>query len=360
MLTVLLIIFIFGLLVFVHEFGHFIVAKKAGIKVEEFGFGFPPRILGIKRRGTIYSLNAVPLGGFVKIFGEQGEGAGHPESFASKGIWIRSSTVVAGVVMNILLAFLIFIFIFWSGAQVAVTSENQNRIVDRAVSILQVQPQTPAQEAGLRLGDKLVELKIKNETLKIYSVEQFQRLMKEYEGQQIALSIKRGEGLLEKEVVPKINPPEGQGRLGVALVETGIVRYPFFGAIYEALKTTFSLLYFIFVAILKMIGGLIFQFQAPAGVSGPVGIGFLIHQASKLGVNFLLNLTAVISLNLAVLNILPLPALDGGRLLFFAIEALRRGKKVSYKTENLIHAAGFAILIGLAILVTIRDIRVYF
>lgn len=349
-LTIIIFILILGLLIFVHEFGHFIVAKRKGLKVLEFGFGFPPRLFGIKRGETTYLINLIPIGGFVKILGEEGEAESDPKSFSSKPVRVRALILVAGVLMNFLLAMVLLSVGFKIGLPQVVDSVN-GKVHDEKIQIAFISKDSPAEKVGLSLGDEIIAI----DGEKFEKVELMQDKIKEKSGKEIKIEIKRGANILEKKITPRENPPEGEGALGVGLVKTGIVSYPIFQAIAKGVSTTFSIMAAIFIAFYEIIKNLIIGKPVTAELAGPVGIAVMTGQAARMGFVYILQFTAILSINLGIINILPFPALDGGRILFLVIEKIR-GKKVSQKVENLIHTIGFAFLILLMILVTFRDI----
>lgn len=349
-LTIIVFLLILGLLIFAHELGHFMTAKRAGIKVEEFGFGFPPRIFGIKRRETIYSVNLIPLGGFVKIYGEDGKGKNDKRSFASRPIWQKAVILVAGVAMNFVLAAGLLSFGFKLGLPQVLEGKEKN-VKEEKIQIVQVAKDSPAQAVGLKMGDEVFAIGEE----KVESVEEFQKITKKNSDKEIILKIKRAKEEKEIRITPRKNPPEGEGPLGVALVKTGIVSYPFYEAIWRGIYATFFTTFLIIAAFYEIVKNFIFGKPIGAELAGPVGIAVLTHQATKMGFVYILQFTALLSINLAIINILPFPALDGGRLLFLAIEKIRR-RPVSQKIENLIHSLGFALLILLMVFVTFRDV----
>lgn len=350
--TIIVFILILGLLIFVHEFGHFIMAKRAGAKVEEFGFGFPPRIFGIKRGETIYSLNLIPLGGFVKILGESGEEKKNPRSFASKTIGQRAKMLSAGVIMNIILAAVLLSFGFAIGLPTVLDG------IDEKVNLRQVQIQiaevatdSPAEQAGLKMGDAILSVNGQP----VEEIDQLQGLVNAQLGKEISLEISRGKERLTKQIIARQNPPAEEGAMGVALVKTALVSYPWYKSLWLGIVTTFSLLVTFIVAIFKLLWNLITTGQLMVDISGPVGIAVLTNQVTKLGFIYILQFTALLSINLAIINALPFPALDGGRLLFLLIEKIK-GSPVSQKVEKGFHTAGFLLLIILMIAITWRDI----
>lgn len=356
-MTVLIFIAILILLVLVHELGHFFAAKLFGVKVEEFGIGFPPRAWGIKKGETTYSLNWLPLGGFVRIFGEEGEGEHDPRSYANRPAWQRATILGAGVFGNILLAFFILWIGFTIGFPTALGGELEGgSVLESNVQIVAVTKGSPAEEAELKPADIIMHIKSgEAQAVAVSDIETLQAFTKDHEGEVLTLSIRRGSDIFEKEILARENPPEGEGQMGIALAEVGIVAFPWYEAIGKALIATWNNIYFIFFGIYLLIQSLFTAGEVIGEVSGPVGIAVLTGQFYALGINYLLAFVALISINLAVLNIFPIPALDGGRLFFLIIEKLK-GSPLRPELENKIHAVGFALLLGILILVTVRDI----
>lgn len=362
LLTIIVFILILGLLIFSHEFGHFISAKKAGMKVEEFGFGFPPRIFSVKKGETVYSLNLIPIGGFVKILGEQRpknkKSMRDKRAFYAKPIWQRVIVIAMGVIMNLLLAVVLLSIVHGLGIPTVIERDSLPA-KNIQIQIMEVVKDSPADRAGIKIGDSIAELKIKSQKFKITEVEDVQKLVARYVGEEIILIIQRGNETLEKTLIPRISPPEGEGPLGIALAKTGIVRYPWHAAIWRGLKTTGQLIVTFISLFYHLLKTLIIKGVLIGELAGPIGIAVLTSQMTKLGLVYILQFTAIISINLAIINAIPFPALDGGRILFLAIEKIRR-KPVSAKIENLVNNIGFALLIVLMILVTFRDITKLF
>lgn len=350
LLTVVVFVLVLGVLIFVHEFGHFIIAKREGLKVDEFGFGFPPRLLGIKKGETTYSINLIPIGGFVRILGEQGENPEDPKSFASKSPGIRAKIVGMGVVMNFLLAAFLLIIGFKVGLPTVVSDEEKD-LKNIKVQIMAVEKNSPAEAADFRIWDEIVFL----DGNKVEKIKDVQDYIEKNKGKEIILTIKRGKDFLKKKVIPRENPPQGQGPLGVGLVRTGIISHPLYQAIWMGIKATVTMIVVIVVAFFNIIKELVTAGSITAEIAGPVGIAVITGQVAKMGWIYILNFTAILSINLGIINALPFPALDGGRLLFLLIEKIR-GRKVDPKIENIIHTIGFILLILLIVLVTYRDI----
>lgn len=386
MVTVIIFIIILGVLIFVHELGHFLIARRNGIRIWEFGFGFPPRIAGIQRvsgegmlpakkwrivrggrggndenekkspaearenrfqGGTIYSLNWIPLGGFVKIKGEGGEAGEDADSFSNRSAWTRAKVLAAGVIMNFILAWVLISSGFLIGSPEAVQPNQSNP--NSKIQISEVVPDSPASAMGLQVGDEI----LKDSQFK--NLEDVQNYINAHKGQEIILHIRRGNEILDLKGAPRANPPAGQGALGVGLAETVIVKYPFFSAIRKGLKTTIDLIWAMMVALYGILRNLILGQGTAVEVAGPVGIAVLTKQVTTLGLIYIIQFAALLSINLGIINILPIPALDGGRILFILIEKIK-GSPVTQKTEQMFHTVGFILLIMLMILITIRDV----
>src|SRR3989338_3801557 len=376
LLTIIVFLLVLSVLVLAHEWGHFVTARKFGVKAEEFGLGFPPRAFGFYKNnqgqwkhifgskevndcsGTIYSLNWLPLGGFVKIKGENGPStssgqAEDKDSFASRPIWQRAVMLSAGVIMNVVLAMALIIAGFMVGLPQSLDSDLDARAIVsyRKIQIIQDIKNSPAEQAELKIGDTI--LSIDNKTFLTF--QELQQYVNSKIGQELNYKIKRGQNLIDKRITPALMSETGKGVVGVAISETGIVRYPWHLAILEGFKTTFILIWVIIVAFYELIKGLIFGQGVTADLAGPVGIATLTGQVARLGVVYLMQFTALLSINLAVINFLPFPALDGGRFLFLIIEKIKRAP-VRREVENLIHNIGFALLMILVLVVTFRDV----
>jgi len=355
--TVLLFIAILAVLILVHELGHFFVAKKSGVKVEEFGLGFPPRVFGIKRGETLYSLNLLPIGGFVKIYGEDGDKKNDPRSFSSRSIRSRSLIVGAGVLMNILLAIVIFSVAHGVGLPQAIDDEASiANIKNVQVRITDVSENSPAENAGFKWGDSIIGMELGEDVLvDIKSITDVQGFISRHVGEEVTISIARGDEILKRNLVPRSDPPQGEGAIGIAMLKTGVISYPFYIAPLKGVESTV----FVTFATLRAFWGIISDFVSTgtvdAELSGPVGIAVMTGQVQQMGFIFLMQFIALISINLAIINIMPFPALDGGRLMFFAIEKIK-GSPVNQKYEKMAHTVGFALLILLMIVITFRDI----
>ena len=367
-LTVVVFILTLGILIFSHEFGHFISAKKMGIKVEEFGFGFPPRIFGIKKGGTIYSLNLIPVGGFVKIYGEEQPKIGrkikakiNKKAFYSRPIWQRALVLVMGVVMNLFLAAILLSVVHGIGVPTIIDNSSLQAMPtgrqakNIQIQIVEVAKNSPAEMAGIKIGDAIKEIKFKDAVTGVVEVDDVQEFIAQYAGEEITVVIQRGKEVFEKTIIPRISPPEGEGPIGIALAKTGTISYPWYRAILEGFKTTGRLVINFIVLFYELIKNLILRGALIGEIAGPIGIAVLTSQMTKLGFVYILQFIAIISINLAIINAIPFPALDGGRLLFLLIEKIK-GSPVNARVERLVNSVGFALLIALMIFVTFRDI----
>jgi regulator of sigma E protease len=361
-LTIIVFILILGLLVFAHELGHFITAKKAGVKVEEFGFGFPPRIFGFKKKETIYSINAIPIGGFVKIFGEDGsepENGKKPTTskfaFFNKPIWQRALILVMGVVMNMVVAVVLLSIVHMLGIPSLVEEGQGTNYKNIQIQIVETAKNSPAENAGVKIGDSIKALSFNSEKVEVKEIEDVQKFVAFHLGQEITMEIKRGNETLLKNLIPRVDPPKEEGALGIAMSKTGTVSYPWYTAILKGFETTGKM----FVTMIEMfwllVKNLILKGKMIGEVAGPVGIVVVTSQMVKLGLVYILQFAAILSINLAIINVLPFPALDGGRLLFLLIEKIK-GRPMKFKTEQFANGLGFAILIGLMVIVTLRDV----
>ncbi len=376
-MSIILFFIVLAILILSHEFGHFIFAKKAGVRVDEFGFGFPPRIWGVKKGETLYSINLIPFGGFVKIHGEDGEAptlaeseVGVPNSlkesvgkdkrsFASKPLYIRALILAAGVLFNLFLAWPFLTAGYMAGAVVSIENSgiSGGTLTDKGVMIIQVQEKTPAEAAGLQSGDfllRLVSMK-DNEILEVFDVKGVQDFIKTYAGSEIRIDYLRGKEKYSAVATPSLKPENGKGSLGIAMDKVGIIKLPIHRAAWEGLKSTVRLTAATAEALFNFFADIFREKGITAHVVGPIGIVGIVGSATEAGISYLFQLIALLSINLALINFIPFPALDGGRILFLIIELVRR-KPISQKISNIANNLGFAILILLMVLVTYQDI----
>ncbi len=355
-ITILIFLAVLSLLVIVHEFGHYITAKKSGVKVEEFGLGFPPRLFyWTAKDGMKWSINAIPLGGFVKIHGETGEDRNDPGSFGGKSFFTKVLILAAGVIMNFLLAAVLFsiVFLFPSRAVIEGSTSKLATISDERIEIVTIMEGSAAEEAGVLPGDEFVSLA--GESYES-GAEVRSALGEIEEGEYVDLIVERNGEQQTLSVTSRQNDQGVEGRLvGVAVAETAMVRYPIYLAPVKGVEVTAFYTWEILKAFGGLFGSLFAGEKVDAELSGPVGIAVLTGEVARTGIIPLLQFAAILSINLGILNILPLPALDGGRIAFVIVEAIRR-KPNSPEVESAIHGIGFLILMGLVIVVTFKDI----
>jgi len=344
LITIVAFLGIIAVLIITHELGHLITAKASGVRVDEFGLGFPPRLLSFKRGETRYSLNAIPLGGFTKMAGEEDPKV--PRSLASKNIGTRLLVLSAGSLMNLLLPFLLFSIAFMI----------PHNLVVEQVLVKEVAPGSPAARAGIESGDMLLEINGKPAR----NIGDLHRYIQLNLGNEVTILVKHSDSTTEDvQLIPRWSPPEGQGAVGIELdVEAArlsqtTVRqsYPFWKAIPMGAKECIETFVLFKNGIISMFIG-----ATSVELTGPVGIAQITGEVAKAGISPLLEFAAFFSINLGIINLFPLPALDGGRIVFVLLEWVRRGKRVSPKTEGLVHLIGFVMLIAAMLAITYQDI----
>ncbi len=389
MTTIVLFIVILGILVIAHEWGHYITAKKFGIKVHEFGFGYPPRAFGWYRDpktkkivwiwgrgksslketvagneqsgefpGMLWSVNWLPLGGFVRIKGENGEKAQEQNSFGYHKAWKRILVLSAGVIMNVLLAAVVLGFGFMIGLPTDLSQgvDKHAYIVEPpSVIVESVEEGLPADTAGMVFGDKIISV----DGVAVAGARDLIEYIQEHGDTEVVVHIVRGQEELDIQLRPVIAAGDTIPRLGIAITEAGIIRYPWYIALYKGFVAAGIGLVTIFVSFYYLIVSLVTGHGLMFDIAGPVGIAQIVGQSAKLGFHYVLNVIAMLSLSLAAINILPIPALDGGRILFIIIEKIIR-RPVSMKYEQLAHTIGFVLLMALVVVVTWRDIAKLF
>ncbi|HLC99697.1 MAG TPA: M50 family metallopeptidase [Patescibacteria group bacterium] len=368
--TIVAFVVILALLVLVHEAGHFFTARLFGVRADEFGFGFPPRAFGVQKRkngkwkflgakgegdadgGTVYSINWLPLGGFVKIKGEGGEARSDHDSFAARPIWQRGIILAAGVTMNVVLAFVLLVGAFIIGIPQStddIPSSKEIVVRNAQIQILEVEKDFPA-AASLKAGDVLVAVDGKP----IQTISNFQTYINTHRDG-LTLQYRRGSDLQETVLKPKVLDEEDRAVIGVNLSEVATVSYPWYQAIPRGFVATYTIIGTILGGYWDFFSNVFSGQKIAAEVSGPVGIAVYTSMVVKLGFIYILQFTIVLSLNLAILNFLPIPALDGGRFLFLMIEKFRR-RPVVERIENMTHTIGFALLMVLVVVLTYRDL----
>ena len=350
--TIVSTVVVFSLLVYVHELGHYLAAKCAGIRVVEFGFGYPPRIAVLFRRGdTEYTLNAIPVGGFVRMAGMPGdENPSEPGGFSSKGRGARVFSLLAGSLMNVLLAVALFSAVSVLGEPVDVES----------LSVTQVVGQSPAYHAGINFGDRIVRINGQP----VRSFYELSRVTQDSIGRPMAITVNRAGLKVTVSLIPRANPPEGEGPMGVGIqatwMRTEFVRYPLLQAVARGFWRTGETLADIYEGLKRAVRSFLEpESQSALTLTGPVGIGMIVGEVAQSGQESVLTrmmlLTAILSVNLCLINLLPFPALDGGRLLFILVEWLRGGKRVDPRREGYVHLVGIALILGAFVVVSYLD-----
>lgn len=351
-LTVITFVLVLSVLVLAHEFGHFYFARRAGVKVEEFGFGFPPRLGGIKKGDTLYSINWIPLGGFVKIKGESGEDKDDPGSFASKTVWQKVLILSAGVIMNFILAWALLTGGYLFGLPEVIDEVPvQARVANEKMQIMSILKDSAGDMAGLRTGDEVLALNGEP----VGTIDRFRAIMAENEGRPVQVELKRKGETVSLEATPAVIASTGRPGLGVALVKTGLVSYPFYYAPVAAARTTYTFTAEVVGSFYDLLADLFRGKKVGVEFSGPVGIAVVTGEVARAGWRQLIQFMALLSVNLGVINILPIPALDGGRILFLAIGSLRR-RGIGVNFERIAHTLGFAVLMLLVLVVTYKDV----
>ncbi len=351
----------------VHEWGHFFTAKRFGIRVDEFGFGFPPKMMTLFKKGeTEYTLNWLPIGGFVKIFGENPDdentnGPDKDRSFVHKPKWQQAIVLFAGIFMNFVLAWVLFSFGLMSGLPMSSSNAPEGvTLEDSHLVIVSVMPESPAEIAGLTSGDKITQIGIpysSNLADNIFNPkpEDVMRIVKENPTDDFMVTLLRGEEEKVFTLKPKQDTETGRALLGVSMDEIGIAKIAPLPAFWEGLKMTWFVTEGTAVGLFSLIVDGIQGNGNLDSVAGPVGMVGIVGDAYKFGFAYLLSFAALISVNLAIINLIPFPALDGGRLFFLLIETVK-GSRINPKFTNTANIIGFAILILLMLFVTYHDI----
>lgn len=355
MILIILIAFgsLLGLIV-LHEFGHFVMAKKFGVDVEEFGIGYPPRIIGKKFGNTIYSLNLIPFGAFVKIRGEEG-GIEDYHSFTGKPLWQRALIILGGVVAFWIIAAVILSVVFALGMPTPVLDGDNHNLINPKIQVTFISPKSPAEEAGLKPLDTILKIKSDRGQIETDKVGEVIGFINANKGEKVTLTIDRWGKVSDITLVPRVSVKPGEGAIGIGLARMALVPYPWYEAPFRALDATWRITLSVASSVFNIFNQL-FQGKAlpsEATPMGPVGIFDFLRNAFLLGVNYFLYFVALISISLAVFNLLPIPALDGGKMLFLGIEFVMK-KPVPPKIEQNITAAFFFALIILMLFVTIK------
>ncbi len=353
-LTIIVFLIVLGILVLAHEFGHFIVAKKVGVKVEEFAIGFPPRLFSKKIGETEYSINAIPLGGYNKLLGEL-EHSNNKRAFENqkpaKRFWIS----MAGVIMNFILAWVLLTIGFSIGMSPLVSSPDQipGKKLSSEIIVADVNSDSPAAKADLKSGDIIISAKVNETTVNFNGTTDLINFDEAHKGETVTYTIDRDGSIITKEV--KLND-NNQSQLGVSMIEKADIRVPWYRAPYIALVETYKIAKLTFEFLGSFFTKLFTHGQFSEEVGGPVAIYTYTGLALKAGFMVLLQFVALLSINLGLINILPFPALDGGRIVFIALEKVYGKRIVREQVENVIHTIGFVLLIAFIVAITYKDI----
>lgn len=352
--TVVIFVAVLAVIIIVHEFGHFLTARLFGVTVEEFGIGFPPRAKGFKIKKTLYSINWIPAGGFVKLKGEQGDCKDEKDSFSNQKLWKRTIILLAGVSMNVVLAIVIFSFAYIIGVPKAVETDlaPYARVSHQYIEIISVQKDSPAAEAELLSGDILLSINGVTPT----TTEDLQNITQNHLNEPLTIEYERNGEHLSTLATPKLleETPE-RPTIGISTLAVGDVSYPFFVAIWMGVKEAGYYLWMIISSLWGMLANLVTHQPVNGDLVGPIGVAVITGKFVELGFIYLLQFVALISLNLAIVNVLPIPALDGGRILFIVFEKIKGGP-INQRTEAIIHNVGFIVILILIGFITIRDI----
>lgn len=366
--SIIIFILVLAVLVLTHELGHFIVAKKAGIRVDEFGFGFPPRLFSFKKGETIYSFNLIPFGGFVRIFGENVDeeavsGKENSRSMVNKPRWIQAGVLSAGVLFNVALAWIFISFNLFLGMPVATNSIPAGVSVENVkLLVTSVLKDSPAEKAGLRAGDNLITLKFEETEVTDLSAEDVQKFISNHGNKELsviyerALPLEGGVTTTVAKVIPVSGVVGESPAIGITMEKVGLAKVAPLKALWVGIILTYQLTISTVIGFGYFFSSLFTEGRsALMNVAGPIGLFSLVGDASRLGIVYLLNFVAIISINLAVINLLPFPALDGGRLFILLIEKIK-GSRLNPKIVNGMNLAGFIFLILLMFLVSVSDV----
>lgn len=339
LITAVTAIILFGVIVLVHELGHFLTARWVGIPAEEFSIGMGPKLVQYKGKNTVFSIRALPIGGYVKFIGED-EDSDDPRAFGNATVWRRALVLASGALMNFILGILLIsvFFVFFG-------------VYQTSTDILEVAEGSPAYNAGLQAKDKIIEIndislenKGENE-----GIEYFKNIINTQGEKPIQLTVKRGDQRKHFTLNPQYNEESNTYQIGIVFGR--LKRYDPLSGLGMAVVQTGRLI----IIMLQMLGGLIFKGMGLQEIVGPVGIMGEIGKAVKAGAQDVIHLAIVITLNLGIINLIPFPAMDGGRLALLLVEGVR-GKPIDPKKEGYIHLIGFVILILLMVLVTVKDV----
>lgn len=347
-MTLLVFFLVLSVLVLVHEFGHYFTARRLGVNVEEFGLGFPPRIWGKTIGKTLYSINIIPFGGFVRLTGENGP-VDRPDAFLAKSIGKRAVILISGVAMNLILAYLLLSIGLAVGLPAALDGAPPNANVRKIqLAIASVSAESPAAASGIKTNEVITAVNGGPATLdSLHAAAETLR--------PVQLSLKAGRSIKTVNLTPVIDSDKIP-RFGLQVITVGIISFPLPQAIIRGAALTWQSIGQIAVGLGDFAAQLFRHRAISPDISGPIGIAVVTGQVLALGPSYLIHFIALLSLSLAFMNVLPIPALDGGRLAFLGLERIRR-QAVSHQVEGLVHTVGFYLLLLLIVVVSIRDVE---
>ncbi len=361
-MSIVIFIIILAVLIIVHEYGHFIVAKKGGIRVDEFGLGYPPRAKTLfKRKGTLFTLNWLPFGGFVKIFGENPDdeslnGEFKANAFVNKPKWLQALVLFAGPFMNFLFAWIIILVSLWIGLPTSLNETmNPNFIKDKSTIVTNVLTDSPAYNSGITTGDVIVDIKVDGVSNTLNDSSDLRNIVKEKQNSEFEIIYSRAGENFTIKIKPDYFNNNEEKLLGLGVTNFGIYKPNFITGFLDSFKFTGVMISSITLALFDLIKGLFVGGADISSLTGPIGIVSMVGDASKMGIVYILSFTAIISINLGVINLIPFPALDGGRLFFLLIEKIKGGR-VNSNFLNWVNFVGFSLLIILMIYVSYKDI----
>lgn len=357
-MEVLIFIVVLVVLIVVHEFGHLVAAKLSGMRVDEFGIGYPPRALTFAQWGeTAFTLNWLPFGGFVKIYGEDADAHG-ARAFSSRPRLLQALVLVAGVAMNLLFAYVLIAGALIAGTPRAIAPEEIAQAKDVTLTVARVVPGSPAEKAKLEPGDSIVGARDAQGSWSAVDPQSFTQFISASRGEAVMLSVKRGGTTLALHAAPAqgvATADPSRYALGVEVGTTGIISLPAGKALLEGATLTWGATKLTALGLAHFFAGIFTLHADLAQVSGPVGIAGAVGDASATGFGDLLSLVALISINLALINLIPVPALDGGRLLFVLVESVTR-RPITARVAQAVNGVGFALLVLLMAVITVHDI----
>jgi regulator of sigma E protease len=348
-------ILILSVLILIHELGHFLTARLFKMRVEEFGVGLPPRAKGLfKRHGTLFSLNWLPLGGFVKLYGEDMENpeqAASPEAFFNKPMWQRAAVLFSGVFMNFVLGVVVFGVVY---SYLGIPTQTDK------VIIVEVSKDSPAEKAGIEVDSQVKKIVFNKKEEAFAGVDGFVKQIDSLKGKEVELVLESKSGVEKTiKITPRVTPPEGQGALGVALSSIEMKKFPWWQTPFRGMKVGLEEAWGWGKEIAKNLWTIVYNLVTgrglPKDIAGPVGIYQVSKEVYKVGWAAVLQFMGILSINLAILNAMPFPALDGGRIAFLGVEKII-GKVKKNRIEGYVNTAGMIFLLGLMVLITVKDV----